>query len=141
MLCRRIGVDPFIGTEALAAGVVNRYQLAIQYDAVYRNVYVPKGQQLTPIQKAKAAWLWSDRHATVAGLSAAALHGSLWIDPRLPAELIQRSQHKTEGIVLHSDTLAADEINAVHDIPVTSPARTAFDLGRSCGCCSQRIPS
>jgi hypothetical protein len=126
-------VDPFVGTEALAAGVVNRYQLATRYDAVYRNVYVPKGQQLTPVQQAVAAWLWSHRQATVAGLSAAALHGSLWIDRRLPAELIQRSQHKTTGIVLHSDTLAADEIAAVQDIPVTTPARTAFDLGRRRG--------
>jgi hypothetical protein len=126
-------MDPFVGTEALAAGVVNRYQLATRYDAVYRNVYVTKGQQLTPVQKAIAAWLWSQRKATIAGLSAAALHGSLWIDRRLPAELIQRSQHKTTGIVLHNDTLAADEITAVRDIPVTTPARTAFDLGRRHG--------
>jgi hypothetical protein len=126
-------MDPFVGTEALAAGVVNRYQLATRYDAVYRNVYVTKGQQLTLVQKAIAAWLWSQRKATVAGLSAAALHESLWIDRRLPAELIQRSQHKTTGIVLHNDTLAADEITAVRDIPVTTPARTAFDLGRRYG--------
>jgi len=126
-------MDPFVGTEALAAGVVNRYQLATRYDAVYRNVYMTKGQQLTPVQKAIAAWLWSQRKATVAGLSAAALHESLWIDRRLPAELIQRSQHKTTGIVLHNDTLAADEITAVRDIPVTTPARTAFDLGRRYG--------
>ena len=72
-----MGVDPFVGTEVLAAGLVNRYQLATRHDAVYRNVYVPRGQQLTPVQKAKAAWLWSGRRATVAWLSAAALHGSL----------------------------------------------------------------
>ena len=34
---------PFVGTEALAAGVVNRYQLATRYEALFRNVYVPKG--------------------------------------------------------------------------------------------------
>ena len=126
-------MDPFIGTEALATGTVNRYQLATRYDAVYRNVYVPRGQQLTPAQKATAAWLWSQRRATVAGLSAAALHGSLWIDRRLPAELIQPSQHKTTGIVLHTDSVSADEIARVQGIPVTTPARTAFDLGRRYG--------
>lgn len=131
--CRRIGVDPFVGTEALAAGAVNRYQLATRYDAIYRNIYVPSGHQLTPVQKAIAAWLWSRRQATVAGVSAAALHGSLWIDARLPAELNQPSQHMTKGIVLHSDALRADEIVAVRDIPVTTPARTAFDLGRRYG--------
>jgi hypothetical protein len=46
---RRITMLPFIGSEALAAGVVSRYQLATQYDAVYRNVYVPRGKvQLRP---------------------------------------------------------------------------------------------
>ncbi len=83
---------PFIGSEALAAGVVNRYQLANRYDAVFRNVYVPKGHALGPVDKAIAAWLWSDRRTTVAGLSAAALYGSLWIDAALPAELNQPSR-------------------------------------------------
>ncbi|WP_102145831.1 endonuclease domain-containing protein [Mycobacterium hubeiense] len=124
---------PFVGTEALAAGLVNRYQLATRYDAVYRNVYAPRGQLLTPVQRAKAAWLWSRRQAIVAGVSAAALHGSLWIDRRLPAELNQRSQHRTTGIALHNDTLSADEITVLRGIPVTTAARTAFDLGRRYG--------
>jgi hypothetical protein len=124
---------PFLGTEALARGEVNRYQLGTQYDAVFRNVYVPKGQALTAADKAVAAWLWSGRRATVAGLSAAALLGSRWIDAKAPAELNQPSRHKTNGIVLHSDALADDEACLVRGIPVTSPARTGFDLGRRRG--------
>jgi hypothetical protein len=131
---RPITVDwPFVGTEALAAGNVTRHQLATRYDAIYRNVYIPRGQQVTPAQKAHAAWLWSRRQATVAGVSAAAMHGTKWIDSRLPAELNQASQHKTRGIVLHNDTLSPDEIVVRRGIPVTSPARTAFDLGRRYG--------
>ncbi|HYJ55661.1 MAG TPA: DUF559 domain-containing protein [Mycobacterium sp.] len=126
-------MDPFIGTEVLAAGVVNRYQLATRYQAVHRNVYVPEGTQLNAVQKARAAWLWSNRRATVVGLSAAALHGSRWIDSKLPAELNQRSQHKTAGIVLHDDALAADEVVTVRGLPVSTAARTAFDLGRRRG--------
>lgn len=129
-----MGMDwPFLGTEALAAGAVTRYQLATQYDAVFRNVYVPKGQAVTPVEKAIAAWLRSDRRATSAGLSAAALHGSLWIDNRLPAELNQPSRHKTRGILLHSDALGDDEVCIVNGMPTTTPARTAFDLGRRGG--------
>ena len=94
---------PFVGTEALANGIVTGYQLRTRYDAVFRNVYVPTGQPLTPFEKAVAAWLWSGRQATVAGISAAALHGSLWIDAHLPAELNRASLDKTDGIVLHSD--------------------------------------
>ena len=80
---RRIGMDwPFVGTEALADGVVTRHDLAIRYDAIYRNVYVPRGRQVTPAQRAHAAWLWSRRRATVVGISAAAMHNAKWIDSR-----------------------------------------------------------
>jgi hypothetical protein len=131
---RRITVDwPFVGSEALAAGIVSRHQLATRYQAVYRNVYVPRGQLLTPTRRAQAAWLWSERRATVVAVSAAAVHGSKWIDSRLPAELNQPSQHKTTGIVLHSDTLSSDDVDVIHGLPVTTPARTAFDLGRRYG--------
>lgn len=122
-----------MGSEALAAGVVNRYQLAVEYDAVYRNVYVPKGQVLTAADKAIAAWLWSERRATMAGLSAAALHGTLWLDTKLPAELNQPHRHKTKGILLHSDRLADDEMCTANGIPATTPARTAYELGRRRG--------
>lgn len=117
----------------MATGLVNRYQLSTHYDAVYRNVYVPRGQVLTPAQKAHAAWLFSQRRATIVGVSAAALYGSKWIDKRLPAELNQASQHKTRGIVLHNDALAPDEVGTVRGFPLTTLARTAFDLGRRYG--------
>lgn len=126
-------VAPLIGTEALSAGVVNRYQLSTRYDAVFRNVYVAKGAALTPAAKAVAAWLWSGRRATAAGLSAAALHGSQWIDADLPAELNQPSRYRSSGLVLHSDELWDDEVCVVGSIPCTTPARTAFDLGRCPG--------
>ncbi|VEG57757.1 cullin, a subunit of E3 ubiquitin ligase [Mycolicibacterium aurum] len=130
---RPIDVHPFVGTEAVTAGALNRYQLATRFEQVHRNVYVPQGLQLTAVDKAQAAWLWSGRRATVVGTSAAALHGSRWIDAHLPAELNQPSQHKTPGIVLHHDTLSADNIVTVGGIAVTSPARTAFDMGRRHG--------
>ncbi|MGB8408027.1 MAG: hypothetical protein WCE30_28580 [Mycobacterium sp.] len=129
---RPIGM-PFLGTEALAAGSVNRYQLQTRYDAVHRNVYVPRGQKLTPADKAVAAWLWSGRRATAVGLSAAALHGSLWIDAKCPAELNQSSRTRPPGILIRSDELAEDEICVVQGIRATTPARTAFDLGRRRG--------
>jgi hypothetical protein len=124
---------PFVGTEALAAGVVTRHDLATRYDAIYRNVYVPRGRRVTPAERARAAWLWSRRKATVVGVSAAAMHNAKWIDSRLPAELNQPSQRKTREIVLHNDTLSTDEIEIVRGIPVTTAARTAFDHGRRYG--------
>jgi very-short-patch-repair endonuclease len=70
------------------------------------------------------------RQATLGGLSAAALQGSRWIDAHLPAELFRRNGKKVDGIVIHRDELDDDEVTIVRGIATTTPARTAFDLGR-----------
>ena len=88
---------PFVGTEALANGVVNRGRVG----------------KRSPPSSPPPRWT-----------------GSLWIDAKLPAELNQRSRHKTKGIVLHSDELGDDEVCIAGAVPATTPARTAFDLGR-----------
>ena len=121
---------PFLGTEARAAGTATKRSLRTRHDMLYRNVYLPKGQAVTPVTRAVGAWLWSGRAATVAGLSAAALHGSQWIDAALPAELIRAEACGVEGIIVHRDALEADEVCRLRGIPATNPARTAFDLGR-----------
>lgn len=121
---------PLIGTEALSSGTVTRRTLASRYNMVYRNVYLRRGAELTADKRAVAAWLWSNRNSTIAGMSAAALHGTEWIDAELPAELIRRETCDVDGIVIHRFHLRDDEICVVHGMPVTTPARTAFDLGR-----------
>lgn len=124
---------PFRGTEAQAAGLVTPHQLRTQFERIHRNVYIPRGQPLTAVTRAIAAWLWSGRTATMAGLSAAALHRTAWIDAWLPAELNRQSRDKTHGIILHSDALWNDEACLRDGIQLTTPARTAFDLGRRKG--------
>ena len=121
---------PFLGTEARARGLVTRRTLRSRHDQVHRDVYVPKGEELTPITRAQAAWLWSGREAIAAGFSAAALYGTQWIDPHLPAELYRRNGKPVKGIVIHRDELFEDETREVCGIRATTPARTAFDLGR-----------
>ncbi|MGV0645584.1 DUF559 domain-containing protein [Mycolicibacterium sp. XJ879] len=124
---------PFIGTEALAAGLVTRRTLVSGHDMIYRNVYLPKGVELTPDRRAMAAWLWSNRNATLAGMSASALYGSRWISGELPAELIRTEACPVEGIVIHRNKLRDDEVGVADGMPVTTPARTAFDIGRRRG--------
>jgi hypothetical protein len=122
---------PFLGSEARAAGLVTDHRLRTAYVAVHRNVYVPRDVALDAKDKAVAAWLWSGRRGVVAGLSAAALLGSRWIDGHLPAELNRPSRDKADGIVLHSDPLAPGEVTRIRGIAVTTPARTVYDLGRA----------
>lgn len=114
----------------MAAGRFTRRTLASRNVMIYRNVYLPDGVELTAQTRAMAAWLWSGREATVAGLSAAALHGSKWIDAALPAELVRPVACKVGGIVIRRDLLDESETCVVRGISATTPARTAYDLGR-----------
>lgn len=120
---------PFVGSEALAAGTFTTRTLVSRNQRIHRNVFVPTGHVLTPTTRAVAAWLWSGRQATLAGLSASALHGTKWIDANEPAELC-RVEAGASGIVVHRDTIADDEVCLIKGMKVTTPARTAFDLGR-----------
>ena len=124
--------EPFIGTEAIDAGRFTKRTLYSRNQLVYRNVYLPRGGELTAANRAVAAWLWSGRRATVAGLSAAALHGSRWINADEPAELT-RTEANTNDIIIHRERLRDDEVTIIGDIPVTTLERTAFDLGRRKG--------
>jgi very-short-patch-repair endonuclease len=65
----------------------------------------------------------------VAGFSAAALHGSEWVDATRAVELIHDNRHRVPGIQIRGDRLEHEEIDVVGGIPVTTPARTALDLG------------
>jgi hypothetical protein len=121
--------EPFLGSEALAGGQVTRRALQREFSRVYRDVYLSKAQPMTPVARAKAAWLWAGRDATLGGLSAAAMLGSKWIDPKEPADLF-RIGDAVKGITIHRDKLTAEEVCVVAGMPSTTPARTAFDLGR-----------
>jgi len=96
-------------------------------------VYQRRGAELSAKDRALAAWLWSGKEAVVAGNSAAALLGAKWVDARLPAELVTSRKRPSPLIVARNETLDAGEILTVAGVPVTSPARTAFDLGRRSG--------
>lgn len=122
-------VEPFVGSEAIARGLVTRSQLATRYTRLFRDVYVNRDVQVTAALRAKAGWLWAKRQAVVAGLSAAALHGSKWVDEMTTVELLHGNRHRLPGIHTRGDRVEYDEIVTVDGVPVTSPARTVLDLG------------
>jgi hypothetical protein len=120
--------EPFIGSEAVAAGITTHSQLRSRYTRVFRDVYVLKGTELTPTLRAHAAWLWSRRRGVIAGFSAAALHGSRWIDAARAVDIIHDNRHSLAGLQIWSDRLASDEIDVVAGTAVTTTVRTALDL-------------
>ncbi len=123
-------VAPFIGSSALNRGDLTPYGLRSRFSAIYPDVYLPRGAELTAADRALAASLWSGRRGVVAGRSAAALHRSKWVDARLPAELIWTNRRPPAGITVWSDAVADDERQVVEGIAVTTPARTAVDIAR-----------
>ncbi|MBX7454688.1 hypothetical protein GR927_42470 [Mycolicibacterium sp. 3033] len=119
-----------LGSEALAAGTVTRQDLRRRFVKLHHNVYAPTGMLLTAQDLAYAAWLWSGRRGTLAGLSAAAMHGSRWLPSDQPAELTRVRCGSPPGIAIHRDSLLDDEVCLVQSIDCTTVARTAFDIGR-----------
>jgi len=120
---------PFVGSRALKCGAVTRNDLRTRYRAVFRAVYIARDAELTAAVKARAAWLSTG--ATLCGLSAAAVLGTNWLDGAAPAEIVRADRHRQNGIVVHSYDLADGEVCAVAGMRATSPARTAFDIGRA----------
>jgi len=122
--------QPFIGSEALAVGDIRRHELRTHYRAIMPDVYLEKRVQPSLRQRTVAAWLWSRREAVIAGVAASAMHRAKWIDDDVPVELIWRNARAPERVVTRHQLLTANEFGRVDGLPVTTPERTAFDLGR-----------
>lgn len=122
--------EVFIGSEALAQGRLTEYELRRWHRAIFRDVYVPARHEPTLRDRIEGAWLRSGRRGVIAGAAAAALHGAEWVDADIPIELIWSNTRPPEGVIARDETLADDELTQVAGLPVTTPARTAYDLGR-----------
>ncbi|MGV0749095.1 DUF559 domain-containing protein [Mycolicibacter minnesotensis] len=120
----------FIGSEATAAGQLTRHELQRWYRPLFRGVYLRKDTTPTLRDRTTAAWLVSGRQGVIAGVAASALHGAQWVDADVDIELIAHDTRTQPGLIVRDETLVDDEIATVAGIPVTTPARTAYDLGR-----------
>jgi hypothetical protein len=98
--------QPIVGSEAIRNGHLTRGGLRWNYTAVHPRVYVPNGVGQSVLTNAHAAWLWTSRRGVIAGRAAAA------------------------GVIVREERIVADEITEICGLPVTTPARTALDLGR-----------
>lgn len=103
------------------------------YSMLHRNVYCQAGAELTAVDRARAAWLWSGRTATLSGHSAAALLGARWIPYDAPVELARIRRPGAPGIRIHSGQIRDDELCEIDEISCTTAAPTAYDLGRRLG--------
>lgn len=122
--------EPFIGSEALAAGVLSRYELSRYYRPILPNIYADKRSALSLRQRSTAAWLWSGRDGVIAGLAASALHKAKWVADDVAIELISTKTKPPNDVIARRELIREGETTQIGGLPVTSPERTAFDLGR-----------
>jgi hypothetical protein len=120
----------FLGSEAVAAGALTTHELRRWHQRLFRDVYIPKLHEVTLLDRIEGAWLRSGRQGVIAGVAASALHGAQWVDDDIPIETIWNYGRSPSGLLVRNETLADDEITTVAGLPVTTRARTAFDLGR-----------
>ncbi len=117
-----------IGSEALAAGMVTRNDLRRRYTRMFPDVYGPPKPTIR--ERARGAWLWSGRRGVIAAVAASALHWAKYVDDDIPIELLWRNGRPPSGLIVRNEIYAADEVTTYDGIPLTTPARTIFDLGR-----------
>jgi len=122
--------QPFIGSEAIASGALERRYVRRNCRAIMPNVYLAKQIEPSLSQRTVAAYLWSGREAVIAGLAAASIHGSKYVDDDATVELIWKNARAPRGVKTRDDLLLPGEFDVRAGLPVTTPARTAFDLGR-----------
>lgn len=122
--------EVLIGTEAIARGAITRHTLARWYRPIYPDVHVSRNREPSLRDRTVGGWLWTRRTGIVAGVAAAALHGAEWIDDDVPIELIAPHNRFPRGLIVRDERIALDEITCIAGIPVTTPDRTACDLGR-----------
>jgi hypothetical protein len=121
--------EVFLGREALGGGL-SRHDLRRWYRPMYRGVYIPKYASPSLGDRALGAWLTTDRTGVIAGVAASALHGAQWVDDDEPIEVLVGERRRQPGLTVRMDRLSDDEVVTIDGLPVTTPSRTAFDMGR-----------
>ncbi|WP_445168896.1 hypothetical protein ACTXG7_05965 [Mycolicibacterium sp. Dal123E01] len=86
--------SPFVGSTAVAGGLLTRGQLRWNYTAIHPDVYIPKDSERTLDVRARAAALWVP-DGIVTGRAAAALHGASW----MPATRTSFAEWTTRSVV------------------------------------------
>jgi hypothetical protein len=120
----------FLGSEAIATGLLTEHELRRWYRPIFRDVYVPRDCAPPLRARTTGAWLRTKRRGVIAGVAASALHGASWIDDDQVIDVISTSVRPQHGLIVRNETLADDEITWACRLPVTTRVRTAFDLGR-----------
>jgi very-short-patch-repair endonuclease len=123
---------PFLGSTAIARGLVTRAQLrGPRFRRLYRDVYVLATVEIDLALLSEAAFVLTRGTGVLGGWSAAELLGASCGPEDAAAEIIVPGRRRTQArLRVREEVLPAGEITVVDGIRVSTPIRTAFDLGR-----------
>lgn len=127
---------PFIGSDALGAGMVTPHELRAAHRRLFPGVYIDAATQVECRSLVRAAYLWSPERSVVAGLGAALLHGERWYAPEAVKREVEiysvGTPHAARGVRIRrlARPLPSDHVVSLAGVRVTSVARTAIDAAR-----------
>src|SRR5690349_17453409 len=124
---------PFVGRDAVAAGLLTRRQLdGATWRRLFPDVYAWYGLHLDHRDYCVAAGLYLGARGAVSGRSAAALWGALMPRPdeRVEVTVPERLRLRATPLTAVRSTLPPTDVTLCAGTRVTTPLRTAYDLGR-----------
>jgi very-short-patch-repair endonuclease len=130
----RLRYRPFRGRDAVAAGLLTRRQLtSAHWKRLFPDVYLHHDAELDHLTWCKAAALMLPEGGVISGTSAAFLYGAdvLPLDPPVEVSLpVARRMSPHPKLVITRTRFDRGDTRKFGSIPVTTLARTAFDLAR-----------
>jgi very-short-patch-repair endonuclease len=102
-----------------------------RFRRLFPDVYVPADAEVDLELLSRAAYLLVAGRGALGGYSAAELLGASCATLGAPAEVVLPHRMRPRpGLLVRQDNLQPEELEVVDGVVVTTPERTAFDLGR-----------
>ncbi|TQM35173.1 endonuclease domain-containing protein [Pseudonocardia cypriaca] len=124
--------EPFRGSHATATGLLTPGVLrGPRFRRLFPDVYVRAGTDVDLELLSRAAYLLVAGHGALGGFSAAELLGASCAGLSAPAEVVSPYRVRSHaGLLVRQDRIPPDELQHLNGLVVTTPQRTAYDLGR-----------
>jgi very-short-patch-repair endonuclease len=124
--------QPFRGSHAIAAGLLTPAMLrGSRFRRLFPDIYVPVDAIVDLELLSRAAYLLVEGRGALGGYSAAELLGASCGPVGAPAEVVLPHRMRSRpGLRVRQEELPSDELEEVAGLVVTTPQRTAYDLGR-----------